>query len=191
MTNPDSLEGLEEMPEKVWKSVKSQSSLNGPSRAKAGVHEAHENADEDFKPLTHEEALHLRRHNPGFSLWRVVLMQAVAACGVTGLAGLITGQLSVMWSAGYGALAVVLPAALFARALTRQAGLGDGNAALARFFVWELAKIGLTLAMLLLAPRVVMNLSWLALVAGFVVTMKVYWVAMGLRLVPASKIKKT
>jgi ATP synthase protein I len=97
----------------------------------------------------------------------------------------------VVWSAGYGALAVVLPAALFARALSRQAGLGGGNAALSRFFVWEMAKIGLTLAMLLLAPRVLTNLSWLALVAGFVVTMKVYWLAMWLRLTSSSKVKET
>ncbi len=133
----------------------------------------------------------LRQRSPRLSLWRVVLLQALVACGVAGLAWLLTGRLNVMWSAGYGGLAVVLPAALFARALSRQAGLEVGNAALASFFVWELAKIGLTLAMLLLAPRLVMDLSWLALVAGFVVTMKVYWLAMWLRLASASKVKKT
>jgi ATP synthase protein I len=35
----------------------------------------------------------------------------------------------------------------------------------------------LTVALLLAAPKVVSPLNWLALVAGFVVTMKVYWVA--------------
>jgi ATP synthase protein I len=68
---------------------------------------------------------------------------------------------------------------LFVRGLLRQAGLA--GAALTGFFVWELAKIALTVAMLLVAPKLVPQLSWLALVAGFVVTMKVYWVAVWLR----------
>ena len=38
----------------------------------------------------------------------------------------------------------------------------------------------ITVALLLVAPKVVSDLSWLALVAGFVVTMKVYWLAMAL-----------
>jgi ATP synthase protein I len=146
---------------------------------------------EDFKPLTREEAMTLRKRSPVLSLWRVVGLQAVVALVVAGLAWLLTGRLSVMLSAAYGGLAVVLPAALFARALSRQVGLEGGNAVLAGFFVWELAKIGLTLAMLLLAPRLAMDLSWLALVVGFVVTMKVYWLAMWLRLAPTSKVKKT
>ena len=32
--------------------------------------------------------------------------------------------------------------------------------------------------MLVLAPKVVLNLNWLALLAGFVVTMKASWLAM-------------
>lgn len=146
---------------------------------------------EDFKPLTREEATTLRQRSPRLSLWRVVALQVLVACVAAGLAWLLTGRLSAMWSAGYGGLAVVVPAALFARALSRQAGLEGGNAVLASFFVRELAKIGLTLAMLLLAPRLVMDLSWLALVAGFVVTMKVYWLALWLRLASTSKVKKT
>lgn len=148
-------------------------------------------ADESFIPLSREQAQEVRRTVPQLSLWHVVAMQAVAACLVSVLAWLLTGRLQVVWSVGYGALAVVLPAALFARALSRQAGLEGGSAAFSRFFVWELVKIGLTLAMLLLAPRVVTNLSWFALVVGFVVTMKVYWLAMWLRLTPTSKIEKT
>ena len=51
---------------------------------------------------------------------------------------------------------------------------------LAGLFVWELVKIILTVALLLVAPKVISQLSWLSLVAGFVVTMKVYWLAMAL-----------
>ena len=46
------------------------------------------------------------------------------------------------------------------------------------FFVWELVKIAITVAMLFAAPRLVSGLNWLALLAGFVVTMKVVWVAL-------------
>ena len=45
-------------------------------------------------------------------------------------------------------------------------------------FVWEFVKIILTLVMLFAAPRMVADLNWLALLAGFVVTMKASWLAM-------------
>ena len=46
------------------------------------------------------------------------------------------------------------------------------------FFGWEMVKIVLTVAMLAAAPRLVAQLSWLALLAGMVVTMKTYWIAL-------------
>jgi ATP synthase protein I len=73
--------------------------------------------------------------------------------------------------------------------LSRQKSAAHGNAALTGFFVWELLKIVLTVAMLVAAPRLIADLSWLALLAGFVVTMKVYWLAMWLRLAPAKSLK--
>ena len=81
-------------------------------------------------------------------------------------------------SAGYGALAVVAPAAVFARGLLRQIKANNAGAALGGFFLWEMVKIFLTLAMLMAAPKLIANLNWLALLAGFVVTMKVYWVTL-------------
>lgn len=148
-----------------------------------------EAVDEGFKPLTHEEAQKIRLLNPAVSPWMVLAGQAVAGFLVAAVAWALTGQPRMGWSAAYGALAVVLPAALFARGLSRQKALADGNAALVGFFVWELVKIALTVAMLFAAPRLIADLSWLALLAGFVVTMKVYWVAMWLRLAPAKSLK--
>ncbi len=49
------------------------------------------------------------------------------------------------------------------------------------FVGWEAAKIVLTIALLVAAPRVVPDLNWLALVAGLVITMKTYWVALMVR----------
>lgn len=95
------------------------------------------------------------------------------------------------WSAGYGALAVVVPSALFVRGLARQKHATHGGSALAGFFVWEMVKIALTVAMLVAAPRLVDKLSWLALVVGFVVTMKVYWAAVWFRLLRKKSVKNS
>lgn len=145
------------------------------------VDESGEAREEEFKPLTREEAQKVRESNPSLSLWAVLLGQAVAGMLVSLMAWLLTGQARMGWSAGYGALAVIIPAALFARGLSRQKSATHGNAALAGFFVWEMVKIALTVAMLFAAPRLIGELSWLALLVGFVVTMKVYWVAVWLR----------
>lgn len=140
--------------------------------------ETDEALEPDFKPLTAEQASQWRESNPSLSPWRIVGWQAVAGALAALLAWGLSGRSEVAWSTGYGALAVVIPAALLARGLSRQAGVA--GAALAGFFVWELVKVVLTVAMLLAAPRLVPHLSWLALLAGFVVAMKVYWVAMWL-----------
>lgn len=141
-----------------------------------------EAGDEDFKLLSHDEAQALRKANPPMSPWLVVRWQLAVGVLVACVAFVLTGRQSVGWSALYGALAVVIPAALFARGLSRQRSAANAGAALAGFFVWEAVKIALTVAMLFAAPRLILQLSWLALLAGFVVTMKVYWAAMWFRL---------
>lgn len=140
--------------------------------------ETDEALEPDFKPLTAEQARQWRESNPSLSPWRIVGWQALAGALAALLAWVLSGRSEVAWSTGYGALAVVIPAALLARGLSRQAGVA--GAALAGFFVWELVKVVLTVAMLLVAPKLVPHLSWLALLAGFVVAMKVYWVAVWL-----------
>lgn len=144
----------------------------------ASADEADVAAEADFKPLSAEEARLWREKNPSLSPRRIVVWQAVAGFLASGLAWLLSGRVEMAGSVGYGALAVVLPAAVLVRGLSRQSGAA--GAALAGFFVWELVKIVLTVAMLLAAPKLVPHLSWLGLLAGFVVAMKVYWVAMWL-----------
>lgn len=135
-------------------------------------------AQAEFKPLSAEEARQWREKHPSLSPWRIVAWQAVAGSLAAGLTWLVSGRDVLAGSVLYGALAVVLPASVLARALSRRAGAA--GAALAGFFVWELVKIVLTVALLVAAPRVVPGLSWPAMLAGFVVAMKVYWVAMWL-----------
>ena len=135
--------------------------------------------DLDFKPLTEQEAREWRKRHPAMSVWRIVWSQAVVGALVALLAWLLTGKPQVAWSAGYGALSVVLPAALFARGMARKRS--SAGAAMVGLFGWELVKIVLTVAMLAAAPRLVPGLSWLALLVGMVVTMKTYWVALLVR----------
>jgi len=134
--------------------------------------------DADFKPLTAAEAQLWRQRNPPLSLWWVLLGQAVAGSLVALAAWLLTGQAAVGWSAAYGVLSVLVPAALFAQGVTGRLARTVPGAAMLSFFVWELVKIAITVAMLFAAPRLVSGLNWLALLAGFVVTMKVVWVAL-------------
>ena len=132
--------------------------------------------DAEFKPLTAEEARQWRSVNPAMSPWWVVVWQALAGAVFALIAGLVVGA-NVGWSAAYGAVSVVMPAALMVRGLQRQRAVSQPGAVMLGFVVWESVKIALTVAMLIVAPKLIQPLSWLALVAGFVVTMKVYWVA--------------
>lgn len=160
--------------------------------ASQGIDALDELGDEDlgFKPLDREEAKKLRATIRSVSPWAVLGYQCATGVVVAALAWMLTGQLRMAWSAAYGALAVVIPAALFARGLSRQRGVTHGGAVLTGLFVWELVKIVLTVVMLFIAPRLIPELSWLALFAGFVVTMKVYWAAMWFGLASKSSVKK-
>jgi ATP synthase protein I len=45
------------------------------------------------------------------------------------------------------------------------------------FFLWEMVKMALSVAMLIAAPRLITALSWPAMLVGLVVTMKAAWLA--------------
>ena len=145
---------------------------------------------EYFKPLTRQEADDVRRRIRSVSMLQVLAAQTVAGILVAVVSWIVTGRQNAGWSGFYGALAVIVPAALFARGLSRQKAVSGAGSALVGFFVWELVKVGTTVAMLLVAPRLVSQLSWLALLAGFVVTMKVYWLATWLQLAHSKSVKK-
>ncbi len=136
--------------------------------------------DDDFKPLTAQEAQALRQRVPLLSVWRVVGLQAGVAVAVSLLAWALTGRESVALSVAYGGLSVVVPAALFARGMTSRLTSVNLGSAVAGFVLWELVKIALTVAMLFMANRWITEVSWPALLVGFVVTMKVHWVMLGL-----------
>jgi ATP synthase protein I len=140
--------------------------------------EADKNKDAAFKPLTKEEAQALRTKEPPLSPWRVLAVQLAVGAVVALLAMLLTGKQELGWSVLYGAATVVLPGALMARGMTsRLSSMSPGTSAVS-FMLWEMVKIGVSVVMLVLAPKLVQPLSWPALLVGLVLCMKVYWLAL-------------
>lgn len=140
-----------------------------------------ESEELNFRRFTKQEAQALRELQPPISPWRIVRLQVLVGLVVTVLAWAFTLKASVAWSAAYGALAVVIPAVLFARGLMSQFSSINAMTAGFGFFVWEAVKIAVSVAMLAAAQKIVADLDWLAMLIGLVVTMKVYWVALLMR----------
>ena len=136
---------------------------------------------EDFKRLTAQEAQALRESDPALSPWWVVGMQCVAGFATALVVWGVSGDVSVALSAAYGALAVIIPAALFARGLMSRFSSLHAATASFGFFLWEAVKLAVSIAMIAAAPRLIENLSWLALLVGLVVTLKMYWLALLMR----------
>ena len=155
--------------------VKMTNAIQGNSKDDPGNFETTEVA---FKPLSREEAQKLREASPSLSPWVVLMGQLVTGVLVALAAWALTGKQSAGWSALYGALAVVIPGALFARGLTGKIWSMNPGSAVAGFFLWEMVKIVLTVAMLAAASRVVSSLSWPAMLVGLIVTMKIVWFAL-------------
>jgi len=143
---------------------------------------ADDDAIEELKPLTAQEAAAWRASQAVTSPWRVLWLQALVGAVLVAFTAIFTSKTAWVVSVAWGVLSVWVPALVFARALARQGRHRGAGSALLGFFVWELVKIVLTVALLLVAPRVVPELSWAAMVAGFVITLKVYWLAMMLNM---------
>lgn len=131
-----------------------------------------------YRRLSAHEAQQLRQEQPSISPWWVIAGQVAMGLVAAVAAWVLTGKQNVGWSVAYGALAVVIPAAVFARGLTGRLSSHNAGTAAFGFMVWEMVKIALSIAMLVIAPRWVSDLSWPALLVGLVLTMKVYWIAL-------------
>ncbi len=144
--------------------------------ARPGSEREAEAEQEVFDPWSKQAAETWRKNNPPSSPWRVVAAQAVTGLACAAVVGVLTQRGEAAWSALYGAAAVVLPSALLARGMTKRAR--NPMAMVAGFMFWEMLKIGVAIAMLAIAVRVVPNLSWPALLVTMVVCIKVNWVAL-------------
>ena len=143
--------------------------------------DADESEELEFKRLTAEEAKVLRELNPSVSPWRIVGYQILMGLLVALAAWAFTGKSAAAWSAGYGALVVVIPAVLFARGLMSQFSSINAMTAGFGFFVWEAVKIAASVGMIFAAPKLVADLDWLAMLIGLILTLKVYWLALRMR----------
>lgn len=165
--NPEAL--LDAVPRIMFERSSQGERLDWPENGGAQATEPPERA------LSREEAQALRRRQPSISPWRVVAVQAVIGL-LCALGAWALGDRAAVWSALYGAAATVLPNALMARGMTRRAL--NPAAAAAGFMFWEMLKIGVAIAMLVIAARVVPQLSWPVLLVTMVVCMKVNWFAL-------------
>jgi len=147
-------------------------------RAPGGGGVQNEAVESDFTPLSAEQARELRERNPSVSPWWVIGAQLALGATASLLAWLLSGRPSVAWSLAYGVLAVMVPAAVFARGLSGRLSSLNPMTATLGFLVWQMVKWVLTLAMVIAAPRLVVALSWPALLVGLALALKVYWVAL-------------
>lgn len=132
----------------------------------------------NFIPLTRQEAASLRLREPGVSPWRVVGAQVVAGALIASAAGAASGDRHVAWSALYGAATVFIPGALMARGMTSQLSGASVLGSVAAVFSWSVMKMMVSVVMLVMAPTVVVQLSWPALLVALVLCLQTYWFAL-------------
>jgi len=139
-----------------------------------------EDPGDDFRPLTPEQAGEWRSQFPQESVWRFIGVQGLVGAAVVLAAYLYeiaNGRTGLSVSALYGVLVVLVPALVCARGLGSRFGGKSVAASVAKFFIWEFAKVALSVAMLITAPRFLADqLSWPALMLGLVFTFKGFWV---------------
>lgn len=125
--------------------------------------------DPPVRPLTREEAQALVAKHPSMSVWQILAWQAVAAVLVALVWGVLAQSPASAVSALYGGAVVVIPNALMARGVF---GRGAGRS-VGALLAWELLKLGLSGAMLALAPVLLRPLDWAAMLVTLVVCLKV------------------
>jgi len=109
-------------------------------------------------------------------MFRVVLLQGIAALLVALVAGALGGQAAAL-SALAGGLACVVPNGLFALRLAAAARRPQGTS-VTTFFVGEVLKVASTVALLALLVWGYRDLVWLAMIVAVIVTLKSYFIAL-------------
>ena len=140
-----------------------------------------------FTPMTRAQAEAFRRAHPVLSPWRVIAAQAAFGVVAAGIAGLIAGPIGAV-SAAYGAAIVVVPGALMARGATSPLSSLSPVIGAVSMLWWGFVKMALSVAMLVLAARIVPGLDWPAMLTTMVMCMSTYWFALLWR-VPALETK--
>ena len=130
-----------------------------------------------FKPMTRAEAEAFQREHPVLSPWRVIAAQLALGAVAVMAAWLLGGRIGAV-SAAYGAAVVVIPGVLIARGATsRLSSLSPVVSAVSMLW-WGFVKMALSVAMLVLAARIVPGVVWPVLLASMVLCMLSYWFAL-------------
>ena len=137
-----------------------------------------ESDDPPVRALSFAEAQALGAKHPAASPWRVVWTQLAVGGAAAVLAGWVAGEMAVLWSALYGTATAVVPGVLMARAMTSRFTSTSPGVSGVSVMMWSLVKIGFSVLMLLIAPKVIQPLSWPALLAALVLCLQVYWFAL-------------
>jgi len=146
--------------------------------ARAAFDDADRDADEAaFTPMTQAEAEAFRRDHPVLSPWRVIGAQAALGAVAVMVAAIVGGRIAAL-SAAYGAAVVVVPGALMARGATSRLSSLSPVVSAASMLWWGYVKMALSVAMLVLAARIVPGLLWPVLLASMVLCMLSYWFAL-------------
>jgi ATP synthase protein I len=136
-----------------------------------------------FKPLTRAEAELFRQRHPALSPWRVIAAQLVLGAIAAVVAGLVVGRVGAI-SALYGAAVVVVPGALMARGATSRLSSLSPVVSTVSMMGWGLVKMVASVAMLVLASRIVPGVIWPVLLASMVLCLQSYWFALLWRVRP-------
>lgn len=139
--------------------------------------------EQEVPVLTAAQARAWRIRNPSISLWVPVRAQGFLAMAALGLYLVMRNTVSA--SLFWGALSAALPTALGVfgyvrtqRYLTKKTQAAQAILGLGSVFFWEGMKLLLSVVLLLLAPRWVTDVNWLALLVAFMLVVKVYWLAL-------------
>lgn len=137
--------------------------------------------EEVFTVLSPDEARRWRLRQKASPAWHAVAWQTGVGLAASAIAGLVWQSEMLVRSVAFGVLAVVLPNTLFLRGMAGAGKHWGPEALLLRFLAWELVKIALTIGILYSADKVLGEVSWPALLAGLVVTMKANWLVLVFR----------
>lgn len=128
-------------------------------------------------PLTRAEAERFRQQHPSLSPWRVIAAQLVLGVVAAVVAGLVAGRAGAV-SALYGAAVVVVPGALMARGATSRLSSLSPMVSAVSMLAWGFVKMAASVALLVLASRIVPGVVWPVLLASMVLCMQSYWFAL-------------
>jgi ATP synthase protein I len=136
-----------------------------------------ESDERPFRRLSRAEAEAFRQSHPVLSPWRVVAAQVLLGAFIGMVAWAVSGEIAAV-SAWYGAAVVVIPSALMARGATSRLSALSPVVSAVSMMGWGFVKIAVSVAMLVLATRIVPGLIWPALLASMVLCLQSYWFAL-------------